>query len=71
MARTIALAIVALTAGVLAGCGSNAIPPETQADKDAANAAAAQWTPEMKEKFKEAMAGHQKTAAGAHKDVSK
>ena len=53
----------------IAGCGSPP-PPEPQESKDAANAAAAQWTPEMKEKFKDAMKGHEKTAGDATKGVS-
>lgn len=52
---------------LLVGCGQPADPPESQASRDAAQQAAARWTPEMKDKFKEAMKGHQMTAGGVDK----
>ena len=67
--RSISPLLVCGAVLLVAGCNSS-VPPEPQESKDAANAAASQWTPEMKEKFKEAMKGHEKTAGDANKGAS-
>ena len=58
--------LVLLASGglMLAGCGDGPPPPEPQSSVQAANEEAAKWTPEDKEKFKEAMKGHALTARG-------
>ncbi len=64
-----ALGFFVLGGVIAAGCGGPSDPPESPVSQAAANEEAAKWTPEQKDKFREAMKGHALTTKGMSADA--